>query len=391
MKLFRVTALLLFGITVGLSCAIVFGAVRLWVFHDSQSSFPVSPQKPAATPPATDADLKERLELYAKRADDIEHLLSVLVAISTIYALGLGLNAFAQLKDSSARIEQLTDSMSQNAEKTKEQILQVFPLFEGIDNQITATMNDLLNLLPLIDLNQRRYDGLLPKEKEAVLYYEKSIAATELFNVRSFKEKRSGIFHGLGNFYALKYVGEGRSNDETLERCVFYLEKAIALNSNNAGALNDRGYVALRIYKAENYDEALRFFESSRRVDEDQQRPLYNMAWIHHKRGEFVASIKLAGEALDKTKWQVSRQKARLSDIYYHRACSYARHELAKSGPKSYDSVLGDLERVFANEATDWPTIVKAFQIDRQKGGDLYEVPDSTDRARKIFQDFLNH
>jgi tetratricopeptide (TPR) repeat protein len=389
MKIFRVTAFLLLGITIGISGAILFGAIRLWLHHDNQAVSEKSSQKSGQL--ISDAELKERLELYSKRADDIERLLSLLIAISTLYALALGLNAFAQLKDSSTKIEKLTDSIRDNAEKTKEEILEIFPLFEGIDTQITATMNDLLNLLPLIDINQKSYDKLLPKEKEAVRYYEKSIAATELFNVRSFKEKRSGIFHGLGNFYALKYVGEGRINDETLDRCTFYLEKAIALDPNNVGALNDRGYVALRICKAENFDEALKFFELSRRVDQDQQRPLYNMAWIYHMRGDFLTSIKLASEALDKAKWQISKNKTRLSDIHYHRACSYARYEMIKPGQKTFDPVLKDLNEVLANDLTDWPTILKWLKKDTLQNNDLYEVVNSSQEAKDIFAKLLSH
>jgi tetratricopeptide (TPR) repeat protein len=388
MKTLKLTAVLLLGITLGISCSIVFGAYRLWALHERDFLIQGKAAIPNVHLPSSDADLKERLDLYAKRADDIEHLLSVLLAISTVYAIALGVNAYAQLKESSAKMEKLTDSMTHDAEKTKSEILQIFPIFDGIDIQITAIMSHLLDLLPRIDIAQKKYADLTPEQREAVRYYEQSIAATEIFNMRPFAEKRSGIYHGLGNFYALRFVGENRTDNESLQRCLFYLGKAIALDPKNIAALNDRAYVALRIYATENYEEARRFFELSRQADPEQQRALYNLSWIYHKQGDFTTSINLATEALNVGKWQMSKETARISDIYYHRACSFARRDGLRSGNKRFEATLDDLQQVLSNTATDWPSILKSFRKDLQTGEDLHEVSGSSSRAKKVFADF---
>src|SRR5579862_2092512 len=53
---------------------------------------------------ATAGDLKDKLEAYEKRADDLEKLLTLLLGVSTIYAIALGLSAYQQLKDSADKL-----------------------------------------------------------------------------------------------------------------------------------------------------------------------------------------------------------------------------------------------------------------------------------------------
>jgi tetratricopeptide (TPR) repeat protein len=106
-------------------------------------------------------------------------------------------------------------------------------------------------------------------------------------------------------------VASDRKDGELLQRSLFYLELAIHLDPTNVGALNDRGYIALRIYQTENRDEALRFYTESVAADPKQQRARYNMAWIYHKNGNYAESIATVTEALSKIKWQLASDKAR--------------------------------------------------------------------------------
>src|SRR5437016_4597563 len=45
--------------------------------------------------PSADA-VRERLELYGKRADDIQRLITILLTVSTIYGIALAVNAYTQ-------------------------------------------------------------------------------------------------------------------------------------------------------------------------------------------------------------------------------------------------------------------------------------------------------
>src|SRR5204862_4947851 len=63
--------------------------------------------------PSADA-VKERLELYGKRADEIQRVLSILLGASAIYGFALALSAYAQVR-------QLTDqAKSQVKDSTQE-------------------------------------------------------------------------------------------------------------------------------------------------------------------------------------------------------------------------------------------------------------------------------
>lgn len=402
-KPIRILVFLLFGVFLGAAGSVALGATGLWwrqaksvASAPAANSLPIGNTEPAASaqqakPGDAPGDVKERVDLYARRADDIERLLSLLVAVSTIYAIALGVNAYAQTKEAGAKVDKLTAEMQKSAEETKQEIVKLFPLFEEIDRQISLTMNGLLTLLPRIDVSEKNYHDLSIKEREEILYYEKSIAATELFNVRSFRETRSGIFHGLGNFYALKYAGEHRREDEARERAIFYLEKAIDLHPKNTGALNDRGYLALSIYADPNFEEAKKFFKTSLKVDPEQQRPLYNLAWISHKQNHFDKSVAMISQALETAKWQMARDAARVSDLYYQRACSLVQMAMSLGVAERahlFRKAVDDLMKVLENPNTDWKTTKKTFEDDVKTDGDLYPLLGNEQRADEVFRNF---
>jgi len=364
--------------------------------------------------------VKERLDLYGKRADDIEHLLSVLLGLSTIYSIALALSAYAQVKDSAKKIDDLTGDAKAEVrksyeltEKTKADILKIFPMFETIESRVNFMMHHLLDLLPRLDLHEKTYADLSGEEKEQIFYYEKSVSALEIFNVKPFSDQISGIFHGLGSFYALKYEHGGRGTREDRERSIFYLEKAVALDGKNVKALNDRGYLALRIDAQPDYDTAKKYLKQSLGIDDDQQRPRYNLAYIAHMQKDYKESVAQITEALDRHKWQVSPYAPRRLDLYYQRACSYVRLGI---NPDSnavkvdyFEFAVKDLKVIAEHPDTDWKGILEAFcgtkEIvgDKDNGGDLYPLiaPEYTsgnaqeklnktrEEAGKIFEQFL--
>jgi tetratricopeptide (TPR) repeat protein len=387
MKVLKIIALLLLGIMLGVAGAVFSGAGRLWWYANKTTArqpLPVAPAIPDAI-----ADLKDRLDLYAKRADDLERLLSLLVTVSTVYAIALGINAYAQVKESATKIKDLEDSLTREADTTKNEVLRLFPLFDGIEYQMIKTMSELLELLPRLDIAQKKFDDLKPEEKQAVMYYEKSISATELFNMRSFKDQRSGIFHVLGNFYALKYEKDKKDAD-SLQRSLYYFRKAIDVDPKSVEALNDRGYVALVIYETKNLTEALRYFSESLAADHEQQRARYNIAWIHKHQGNYAESVRLITEALSKIKWQKAPDKARIADLHYNRACSRARLEAGKPvANRDFNAVLDDLEKVLKNDSADWGNLLNDFRDDTQPNGELFDAVNSDPRGKEIFSKFF--
>jgi archaellum component FlaC len=211
-------------------------------------------------------DVKNKLEGYEKRADDLEKLLSLLVGLTAVYGLVLGLNAYVQAKesadkldkiradaiqqakDSAARLKQIEDDAQREAQKLPaemdnlrnaahqtvdvikndaqhsldriqneadqqvrdfiDKVRNRFPILEGMDDGIRAMVVRITRLLPVIDWTDDKYKRLQPQDKQEILYYEKAIAALEPFDLRSVRRDVSEIFHGLGNFYGQKYSTE---------------------------------------------------------------------------------------------------------------------------------------------------------------------------------------
>lgn len=319
--------------------------------------------------------MKERLELYGKRADDIQRLITILLTVSTIYGIALAVNAYTEVKNSAQKVDKLL-------EKTEADVLKIFPLFEAIESSINNMMHHLLGVLPRLDLHEKTYASFSAEEKEKIFYYEKSVSALEVFNMKPFSEQVSAIFHGLGSFYALKYQAQKTPQDR--ERSVFYLEKAIELDPKNVKALNDRGYAALVM--DQDFENAKKYLTKSLDIDDDQQRPRYNLAYIAHMQKEYLKSVEHITEALARHKWQVSPYAPRRMDLYYQRACSYVRLGIAAGTPPPkvdyFDFSVKDLKVIAEHQDTDWKGILTAFcgtketVGDKDPGGDLYPLVD---------------
>src|SRR5205814_536504 len=153
--------------------------------------------------------VKERLELYGKRADEIQRVLSILLGASAIYGFALALSAYAQVRQltdqAKTQVKDSTQEIDKLLVKTKADAQKMFPIFEDIESSIETMMHHVLTLLPRLDINEKTYSELTAEEKEKIFYYEKSVSALEVFNIKPFCETVSGIFHGLGSFYGLKY------------------------------------------------------------------------------------------------------------------------------------------------------------------------------------------
>ena len=230
---------ILLYVLLGVSLATVVITGRFW--WQQQANRPTGG---GATPEA----LKEKLEAYDKRADELERLLTLLLGLSTIYAIALGLSAYQQLKDSTDKLEKLTDKAEEKIQGFADKVVTKFPLFADMDIAIGMIMDHLMRSLPVIDWSDADYRKLKDQEKQEILFYEKTVASFEYFDLRrtpNVRETTSEIYHGLGNFYGLKYVSEGKKHTDDRERSRFYLERAIDHDTGNTGALNDRAFLAV--------------------------------------------------------------------------------------------------------------------------------------------------
>jgi tetratricopeptide (TPR) repeat protein len=390
-----------FGLTLGLGIGILVTSMGLWWgVRAARAAIPST----VTTQQAAD-ELKERLDLYSKRADDLERLLSLLIAVSTVYAIALSWNAFQQAKDSESKLDKIGGEIEairekaqreadkgrdeievirqgalKEAEKVRDDVLKIFPVFEGMDDAIRSTMHKVMSLLPRIDLSEKKFESLQSRDREEILFYEKTMSASEYFNLRSFKKMTAEIYHGLGNFYALRCASETHLNElaakDDRERARFYLDRALYLDDMNVGALNDRGYLSFALDDPPQPADAKTYYEISLKVGPNQQRARYNLALIKHqsKPPDYEHSIRLLTEALEIPRWQEQPDPRRVPDILYNRACSRTRLAERKGGEEQTSllkDALADLKTAFDNKDIDWLTAGEPFLEDIKEGNDL--------------------
>lgn len=338
--------------------------------------------------------LKEKLEAYDKRADELEKLLALLLGVSTIYAIALGFSAYQQLKDSAEKLEDLRENAQAKIDQLPAEITNIkkaaseeiqefaakvqskFPLFADMDVAIRDIMDRLTHLLPVIDWSDEDYRNLTPELKQEILFYEKTVAALEYFDlrrVRHIRQTASEIYHGLGNFYGLKYASEDKQSEEDKDRSRFYLDRAIRHDPENSGALNDRGFLAANLDRPPDYQKAREVFIRSLELDPEQQRARYNLAYVEHAEKNYARSEQLLSEALDKKRWQTKLPARHRDSILYNRACARTRlGELSSSRKRDYlDKAIVDLEAVFPVGPVYSPELVTSFKNDIQPGEDL--------------------
>jgi len=369
-------------LVVSLATVVVTG--RFW--WQQQANRPTGS---AATPEA----LKEKLEAYDKRADELERLLTLLLMVSTVYAIALGFSAYRQLKDAEKEIDRLPGEIASikkaASEDLQEFVVKVeskFPLFADMDISIHAIMDQLIRLLPVIDSSEwseKEYRRFTHEKGQEILFYEKTVAALVYFDLQRaghIRQTVSEIYHGLGNFYGLKYHWEGKQ-DEDRERARFYLERAIHHDTENAGALNDRGYLAIYLDDPPDKSKAKTLFSKSLEVDPEQQRAKYDLAYLEHADGNYRRSQELLSEALLMKRWQNKSPARNRNSILYNRACAYARlGELEKA--------IVDLEEVFPDgadyTAAERTELVTQFKDDIRLNEDLYSLTQSEPFTARI-------
>jgi len=318
--------------------------------------------------------LKEKLEGYNKRADDLQRLLTVLVGFSTIYAAALTLFALKQAHDSADELQKLTLKAEGDVQEAIQEIQSIFPLVSRMSANFNATVGELLRILPAVDKTDPKYRELEPAEGEQIRFYEKTFAATEYFNLKHFTKDASKIYQGLGNFYAIsarKSWEESEGATDPIEklrlnqnykgqlaRARFYLDQAISkkFDPENTGALNDRAYIELSIAAPPDrlWDIAKDCCRRSVEKDSYQQRARFNLGWLKltHAPKDYATSVRLFREANDKPRWQQVEPARRIAEILYNKACALVgkAHESTVPDVRSQclDEAMSDLEEAFS-------------------------------------------
>ena len=279
-----------------------------------------------------------------------------------------------------------------------------FPILADLAGGLRHMGATVARLFPDIDWSAADYKSLHPQDKQEVLYFERAFAVLEPFNLRAMRKEASEIYHGLGNFYGVKYRTEKEENEKDTskpapieddkERARFYLDKSLTVDGTNVAAMNDRTFFALNIDSSGGeLKKAEQLCATSLKLDPKQQRARYNLAYLEHTvHSNYRLSNDLLTEAVAKTKWQLDEPARRRYSIYYNRACARCRMgdmdgaiiDLEEAIPAAMPSEAA-LKKQFVEDIAKLKDAVKddlkAPQALNQPEGDLYQLSIS-DRYR---------
>jgi tetratricopeptide (TPR) repeat protein len=370
-----------------------------------------------------EALLREKLNSYEKSAEDLKSLVSLLLGLSSLYALSLGVASYIGVQEAKDRADKTVERLNQLEEKTgarvqdyerrlerqsgeveariETEVLNIrrqFPLFRDMQESIQKIGDHLGEFLPDGDFGRDVFKRIDVKDRVMIEHFERSVAAFEFFDLAPFAKDASRVYVMLGSYYSHKYAretGENKKDSKAnpppdsgdLERATWYLSRAHKVLPRGIAPLNELGYLYV-VVMGQN-EKAVPHLEKSLEFQTDQQRARHLMAIIEHTRGTeelskgnsaqavtyFMESLKLLDHAIDKcTRWQATPEPARYRRaLLYNRACALARLAELGTEKETYASrALADLESVFPSELEPEEQRLSDFQSDIKDAADLH-------------------
>jgi hypothetical protein len=318
------------------------------------------------------AGISDKLDSYRVEADDLQRLVSLLVAFSSLYALVLGVTSYLsaqgvleQAKDNGKRIEDLRRDLEKS-----------YPFFKGMGDRMNSMKDHLEKLMPDSDERDDYYEHLKAADKQDLAAAEHSAVSWLYFlDFSDASDTASDIYRHLGKYYSARYSSERddlrkridamkhppagsapsfvdveertREVERLADRAQFFLSNAIQKNSNNFLAYND---LAFLIQDVEGVGSATaeNFYRTSIRLEPKQQRAYFDLAIIEYTRQRFKEAEELSTRALTAVNWQVRPNPERGDDVQYNRACYRNRlgEQSRQDSRKWADGVEADLKDV---------------------------------------------
>src|SRR5687768_17152123 len=125
------------------------------------------------TPVGLSADVvKNQLDTYRAQADILQKLVTTLIGLSSLYAIGLGISNYLTA-------QQFVDRMQKSAESVDalhKRFIAQYPVFRNFAQTIDDAVIELERLLPYSDARSEPYRKLSPQNRQLVLFYERAVA-----------------------------------------------------------------------------------------------------------------------------------------------------------------------------------------------------------------------
>ncbi len=328
----------------GLGAGFGFGSY----FRPSQ--YPSPATIPWVTPPGADGsaaavqDLERRYQLLRIRIDDaaeaakrIEQLLTLLVTLSTLYAIALGLNSYFGLnqilatakEDSKRAVEtakedskRVLDGAKREFDEFRNEIREKYPQFANLHTNLYDMLARMDSVFESGRPWEHAYSSRSPREVEAIKMAELRLAGLEIF--RDFSAYHPYVMrmcHGLGLFYSSKFTNERFRTD--WERASLYFDMSSGLGEPTAGLWKDIGVHLSQLDVAADTsqpgvpllplepreasqvrEQARRAFERSLQLNAEEPGALFGLGWIAYRDSNWAEAIDCYGRVAAITIWR---------------------------------------------------------------------------------------
>jgi tetratricopeptide (TPR) repeat protein len=357
--------------------------------------------------------LKNQLDNAADNSKQLDRLVTLLLTLTSLYALALGLNSYFGLKqildsgkeDLGKLRDFLGESRTEVREKLRDVDAKVGSAITNANSQLVEFRTELREKYPeLANLHANlrdvlsgirlmfqpgqnwttQYGELTPEQREKFGVAEIRVAGLEVFrlgDLDSFRPDVRRAYQGLGRFYSSKY------KDEKLrsywERGSLYFDTAVQLDrapaKPPAELLKDLG-VHLTLIEQTMDDHvaaggtatpaemreaellrsrAERAFRESLSENPLEPGALFGLGWVLLKKPDYQDAIAQYARVTANTSLTSGDRKKYLEDAYLNQACCYSLLATADTTDAAYATALERLEEskkvaIEYNRLSEW-------------------------------------
>jgi hypothetical protein len=357
-------------------------------------------------------EVKAEFDRQRDRTDNLQKLITTLIALSSLYAIVLTVTGYLNV----SKVVQDAKALLTDAEDIKKRLREDYGSIGSVLKNLDKSTRELKESLPDVQELSLLIGNLPAEKRERIYFQEKAVAFAQLvFSVEDSRRSRhlAEALVGVARFYRGLYLLEkkkltamrkirlkdGTANDPwwkrleeqwierrdgLLERALFYARQGVQRSANYYIALNELGSCLLEYSNRQ--DAANEQFTESLRQHPEQQKALYHLSLIEHKRGDFVRAEEILSGALGLQTWENIRIEERRNNLHYNRACAYAKQaEGYTPGSKARWDLL---EKCFTDlqKSKVMRAYINAedFRRDLEKDGDLVALAGSADYVDRL-------
>jgi len=258
---------------------------------------------PAYLPPGNAGQeilqLRAKVDDVAEDARRIDRLVTLLLAVTGIYAVARGLNSYFGLK-------QILDNAKDESRRILGDMQERYPEFANSQTNLQVIVSELNAVLQTEeDWTKHAYGRASWRKRQEIVMAEMRLTGLEPFRleaVETYRPRLLRIYQGLGRFYSSKYWIDGSRPD--WERASIYFERALRLGEPPADLLKDFGVhlIQLEVRLAGDFPalpaaerrrledlrrQAEQMFTESLTKRANEPGALFALGWVHNRSGRY--------------------------------------------------------------------------------------------------------